>query len=1013
MSAASSTLSRLLRIRPGEGARVVFMLFYSVAAIGGVVITGQLASRVLFLGHLTDTDLPFKFILPPMSLMVVAAAYGQIANRWRRDHLIIGTCLLSATGFLGLRLLLALPAGHDFAAVCSLYVFSDVVGALVVMQFWTFAGDIFDPREARRLFGLIAGGSTLSNLLFGGALSLAADRIEPEQLLFIVILGLLVCALCAATLGRRCAPTLRAAHNLRPEVHAAGVGARMHPLVLSLAGLVLVVTVVSNVADYQLDLALRALYGSDTAAMLTFLGTFRAVAGVGAFALQFFIASRLVDRFGLIAALVLLPAAIAFGGSVILLSAGALWAVAIPRAGDVVLKYTVHDAAVNLLFLPLGDRLRARAKALIDGILKPPVAAAAGLVFLWAGPGTTPVDWVPVLFVLVGFWLWLARRARSQYVETLSQSLRMRRLNPDRVGLDLSDPASVRVLREALRSPDAMRVTHALGWLDGMDSVDWSADVAPLVQHDHPEVRAAAVALLGQRTAGELDDALALALDDPDPTVRRHAVDALLAHGQVDRLRSLCDDPDVGVRSAVVRGLLAAGTQDAMAQFERLATAADPAARVAAAGLVVLIDQRSQEWLNSLLGDPHENVVAAALRAAAYSSQPPQPQGLLHLFDSPRLRPAATELAQAWARRDAAVVIDCIDAPETSAFARLALVGALEQAPGPVLEPALERWLEATEVPLRSAALALILTRRDHHGTPPPAATVVELCLAREMREATTWQAVVGDLAPLGDPLLDDALRRRFVRARDRCLCCLDLLFKELSHSRVARSLNDRDRRQAATAIELIDQIIPRRLATGLLPLFDEAAAINPGGAAHPGGAAEARLEALVGADDPWLSACAARALDKLHRPAKKLGVIHMPLSILEKVFFLKSVSLFQPLSGEEIAQIVPIVSEMEFAAGDMMIERGEEGDCLYILVEGDVSVTLADGGGRTLTSREVIGELAVLAERPRSADCRALSDVIALRIDKTAFWQLLDERPDIAIEVMKVLVERYVPADG
>ena len=1008
MNAALLTLTRLLRIRPGEGARVVFMLLYSVAAIGGVVITGQLASRVLFLGHLTDGDLPFKFILPPLSLMVVAGLYAQIANRWRRDHLIIGTCLLAAVGFLGLRLLLALPAGHGFAAVCSLYVFTDVVGALVVMQFWTFAGDIFDPREARRLFGLIAGGSTLSNLLFGGLLGFAADRIEPAHLLYIVSLSLLVCMFCAAALGRRCAAALQVPQQpQQPDGQGTTVGPASHPLVLSLAGLVLVVTIVSNVADYQLDLTLRALYGGDTAGMLTFLGTFRAVAGAAAFALQFFVASRLVDRFGLIAALLLLPAAVAFGGSVILLSAGALWAVAIPRAGDVVLKYTVHDAAVNLLFLPLGDRLRARAKALIDGVLKPPAAAAAGVVFLWVGPGTTATDWVPVLFVLVALWFWLARRARSQYVESLSQSLRMRRLDPDRVGLDLSDPASVRVLREALRSTDPMQVTHALGWLDGMDAVDWSLDVAPLVQHDHPEVRAAAVALLGQHTTGELDDALARALGDSHPTVRQHAVAALAAHGNVDRLRPLCDDPSVAVRSAVVRGLLSAGADDAEAQFGRLATARDPAARVAAAGILVFLGQGSEAWLTGLLDDPDEDVVAAALRGAARSAVPPHPQRLLHLFGSPRLRAAATELAQAWATRDAAVLIACIDAPDTPAGARPALVGALAAAPNSVLEKVLQRWLEGSDASLRGAALALILARRDRRGERPPTAAVVEQCLTREIQEAGTCQAVARDLSHLGDLLLDDALRRRFVQARDRCLRCLDLLFDDLSHSRVTRSLNDRDRRQAATAIELIDQLIPRRLAHDLLPLFDEVVAV------YPAATAESRLTALANTDDPWLSACAARALDRLHRPAEQPGAILMPLSVLEKVFFLKSVSLFQPLAGEEIAQIVPIVGEVEFAAGTTIIRRGEEGDCLYILVQGEVVVSLGAGREVVVTSREVIGELAVLAERPRSADCRALSDVIALRIDKTAFWQLLDERPDIAIEVMKVLVDRYVPSDG
>ena len=65
------------------------------------------------------------------------------------------------------------------------------------------------------------------------------------------------------------------------------------------------------------------------------------------------------------------------------------------------------------------------------------------------------------------------------------------------------------------------------------------------------------------------------------------------------------------------------------------------------------------------------------------------------------------------------------------------------------------------------------------------------------------------------------------------------------------------------------------------------------------------------------------------------------------------------------------------------------------------------------MTSGQVLGELAVLAQRPRSADCRAATPVIALRLDKDAFWELLDQRPELAVEVMRVLVDRYVPETG
>ena len=133
-----------------------------------------------------------------------------------------------------------------------------------------------------------------------------------------------------------------------------------------------------------------------------------------------------------------------------------------------------------------------------------------------------------------------------------------------------------------------------------------------------------------------------------------------------------------------------------------------------------------------------------------------------------------------------------------------------------------------------------------------------------------------------------------------------------------------------------------------------------------------------------------------------------MALSTLEKVFFLKSASLFEQIPAEEIVGMVPIIHEVEIKRGETFIRKGEEGDCLYILVAGEVVARRGDEE-YTIRSREVIGERAVLTEQPRSADCTALTDVVALRIDKKDFWRLMEEQPKITIEVLKMIVDRYI----
>ena len=134
-----------------------------------------------------------------------------------------------------------------------------------------------------------------------------------------------------------------------------------------------------------------------------------------------------------------------------------------------------------------------------------------------------------------------------------------------------------------------------------------------------------------------------------------------------------------------------------------------------------------------------------------------------------------------------------------------------------------------------------------------------------------------------------------------------------------------------------------------------------------------------------------------------------MDLSTIEKVLFLKSVPLFKQISGEELVEMVSIVHEARFDCGETFIKYGDEGDCLYIIVEGEVAIKV-DGEERAIrTKGDILGELAVLSEKPRIADCVAQTDIIALRINKADFWELMNERPEITIGVMKVLVSRYL----
>ena len=133
-----------------------------------------------------------------------------------------------------------------------------------------------------------------------------------------------------------------------------------------------------------------------------------------------------------------------------------------------------------------------------------------------------------------------------------------------------------------------------------------------------------------------------------------------------------------------------------------------------------------------------------------------------------------------------------------------------------------------------------------------------------------------------------------------------------------------------------------------------------------------------------------------------------MILSTIEKVLFLKSVHLFDRIPSEQLVKVAQIAQEVEFEPDEVFIKQGEFGDCLYVVVEGEAQVILEGVGVVShIQSRSVIGEMAILSDEPRSASCIAADHLLALRIESNDFWALMEERPEITLGIIKMLVQK------
>lgn len=133
---------------------------------------------------------------------------------------------------------------------------------------------------------------------------------------------------------------------------------------------------------------------------------------------------------------------------------------------------------------------------------------------------------------------------------------------------------------------------------------------------------------------------------------------------------------------------------------------------------------------------------------------------------------------------------------------------------------------------------------------------------------------------------------------------------------------------------------------------------------------------------------------------------------------FLATVRGFSALDTPTLDAVATQLDEVRVPAGEHLIRRGEPGDAMYIVREGELKVPVFDDTGRVrlvarLEAGDVVGEMALLTGERRRADVIAETDVVAVRARRETIAPLLDEHPPLARFLTEVLGRRLEEAGG
>jgi AAA family ATP:ADP antiporter len=837
---AQRVLGRVVSLREGEATVALLMFAYSFLAMTAHNILKPVTGSS-FIEQLGADNQPFVQLAVGVLIGVLMHWYGNAVRTLPRRRVIPITQLAIVAVLV---LFWALLRTGAVWVTVGLYSLGLLLGVFLISQFWTLANEIYDARQAKRLFGFIGGGASLGGAVGATLLRVLVYEVGSNNMLLVSAAVLGVCVVIVDAIVRH-QPTLAGDGSVEEQ----GVGGREAIRLLGESHHLKIMALVigcaaagAAIVQQQLSMAAEAT-GGDADRMTAFLAEVTAWVSIGGFIVQVALTSRIHRSMGLAFAMLLLP--VTMGSSaLVVLASGALWAPQLARVMDATLRYTVDKTTREILFLPVPLELKHRAKPFIDVTAdRFAKALAAVLLLVLIKPWGFGLDWQRLSYAslaMTGVWVGVVYVAWREYRRAFRDSIGSRAIAPGAIRTELADTATIETLVEELSHPDEPAVLYAIEMLDALDKRHL---VTPLLlQHESPRVRARtlrALALSRSPAASRWLPTVSRMVQDEDVNVRAAALRALaeLEHEDAAVLmrRHLSDtEPRVVVTSAIT--LANSGRPDdvvaaeaAMRQLIIDVREAGAAGRAeAATALAHIDDPRFRALLVPLLYDRDPVVVQKAIRSARTmgASDGLFIPGLLSLLGHRALKASAREALVGYGETIIGALAHVLRDQREHVWIRRHIPATLAELGTQRSMDALVAALDDPDGFLRyKAIVAIEKIRREHPAIACPRAVLESQVMRESSRyyNGLTLQHNLLRHAPdADDSLLARALQDKLHRTIDRIYRILGLLYHVDDVAAARYTIEQGESRRRAAAVEYLDSLLGGMVRKRVMPILDE-----------------------------------------------------------------------------------------------------------------------------------------------------------------------------------------------
>ncbi len=941
------------------------------------------------------------------------------------------------------------------------------IDGVILIIFWNICNDIFDTRQAKRIFPLITAGGILGRVLGSFSTDFLTRTTNINNLLLISAGLLFLAAVASERVGRLFPPPMAAPRTRAPEKKGwsspiAGVKemsllAKGSLLFMLLAAIRILPNVIGPLFDYQYSVILAHTFPSEEA-LAQFYGTFRGVLNVITFVVLMFV-GKVHTRVGIPNSLLFRP------GNYFLVFALLLFRFDIVigvygRISISVITTTLHNPANNIMINLFPDEFRAKIRPFLQMVSR--AGSLLGSLILLGLKAFIPTSYFSIFGLLFAApWILVTWRLRRNYSSFLLESLLdkqvdLRELAEVDLTVLVQDQKTLNRLLKGLRDEKGEAATLCARILSEAHYPKLGEAILSVIREKELQVRVELFNLLRPEDARPLVPRLVEIAETAPPWFLVHlvrAVGRLAPSENIDFLMRECEADQKAVQAEAIVGLYRTEKADeAYSLLSQMLESRDPEdVLIALTTLAQTGEAKLTERVRTILGkeiDPR--IQAKALEALGAVEAPERNEKIMPWLGSPEpeVRRAAVSAIDLDTEEAVERAIEMLG--DESPDVRAAALERISQIDKEAV-PALLKGLTSPNRVLKDGILRL-LERLEVKGME------FSEFITREIRSAYENIRAIESLKSLAEtPALGLLIRHLKDKNDDAIFTVFRILEVQGEGNKmrvIYRGLKGATR-EKANALETLEDSLHPSLSRVLIPLLEEGSAedklklaqkqfgINGARSADPlailAGFLESgdsttqicalyvigrermeglteNVQALKSYPDQAVQESVREALDRI-RGAAHSEEERPSLSTMDKVAHLKNIYIFSDLQIRELIAIGSVTVERDYLTDEIVIREGESSDNLFLIISGEVSLIQNYGTSNEMVLGKIgkedhFGAMTLFEGKPATFTVKTNADTKLLLLGKRGFDDIMAKFPRIPINICRVFSERIRELD-